>query len=126
MKDSNEKNKQLVKLPEPLDRNQRESHRDDLENIIKLKKKNPPVFKIKISDLLELIKDSSSDEYLNFFLASYRDKADVKRYNDRAGTNWTLDDLKHNPTLFVGLENEQLTSGDVYDIAMIKPPPEEN
>ncbi len=123
MKDSNETNKELVKLPKPLDREQRKRHRDDLVNNLRLEPKNPPVTKIKISDLKDLIKLSGTNTYLNFYLGTYREQADVERYNLRAGTSWTLDDLKSCPTLFIGLENEEFVSGDVYDFGTINPPP---
>jgi hypothetical protein len=113
------------KLPSPLPKNERERLRKDVHTHIKFTPGNPPTMRISVSDLLELIDLSGPDAYLNFFLATYRNEADVDRYNKRVGERYKLKDLKNRPTLLIGLQKEALVSGEVYDLAVIKPPPDD-
>jgi hypothetical protein len=121
-----------TQIPEylKLTETQINSLREDLKNKIKIsdKKGNLPIMKISVQYLREImgIEPSQSTDNLIFFLASYRSDEDVARYNKKAGTSWGKKDLQDCPTILVSLEKAGLITEDFYDVATIKPPPEED
>lgn len=100
--------------------------RGDMPGKIKIDKKNPPIFSIRIGDLLEIIdytKPINNDNRLVFILGTYKTQPEVDKYNLLAGTTYKLSDLEHIPNLFVGWQSASLTPSPVYAVSYVCPPP---
>ncbi len=111
-----------------LDKNERAGLRRGLSRQLNIRLQDQPIFKIKIEDLkaiLNEIPEPTGNDSLIFYLATYRNPADVERYNRRTGEQFTLQQLKNRPTLLVSwVHPNSLAPAVFYDICTICPPPE--
>ncbi len=128
---NNKAQTKLTQIPEnlKLTKDQRDLLTKDLNDNIKIrdKKENLPIMEISVEYLCEImgIESPVTEDKLVFTLASYRSQEDADRYNTKANTSWDKDDLKKRPTILVSLKKAGLISEDFYDVATIKPPPED-
>lgn len=120
-----------------LKNDQKKALRKALGSNTKIKDVHHALMKIKVLDLLKIIAEQGLDQNDNmvFYLASYRSQADIdryKKYKVDLGSNATK--IKFKPTLLVAGEKITLAEKDnklssiqptYYDVATIKPPPED-
>ncbi len=112
-----------------LSKDQKDLLTKNLKNNLKIrrKKEDLPIMEISMEHLCEImgIQSPVTNDKVVFTLASYRSNEDLKRYNDKAKTSWKIDQLEDRPTILVSLQKDGLISEDFYDVATIKPPPED-
>ncbi len=111
-----------------LDYEKKKKLRKNLGSNIKITDKHHALMKIKVSDINEVIAEQNLNktDYLVFFLASYRTKADIERYKLKEDLGTEADEIKFKPTLLVAGERNRIIGPVYYDIALVKPPPFDN
>ena len=95
---------------------------------ITLDRQTWPVVTITVKKMNNFILNNtdSNRDLLIFYLATYKNERQVKRYNKRNGTNWTLNEMKGRPTLLLDSEsnfNSLFEKLKIKDMGRICPPP---